>query len=87
MVSRLEITRGFSEDIALRKHYKREGFGLESVFEKREWAEDRAAELKQTYGLTDADIRLVRHVSTGGKITEEVYAKAGKGLPVLFLYS
>lgn len=84
----LEITKGFSEDIALRKRYQREGFGLDSVFEKRQWAEDQAAELKQTYGLTDTDIRLVQHISeTGRTVTWEVYVKAGKGLTVLFLNS
>jgi len=83
-----EVTRGFAEDIALRERYHKKGFGLETVFEKQEWAEGRVTELKQTYGLTDADIRLVKHISTpetGEKATLEVYIKAGKGLPVLFL--
>lgn len=83
-----EVTRGFGEDIALRERYQEEGFGLETVFEKQEWAEDRITELKQTYGLTDADVRLVEHISTpetGEKPTWEVYVKAGKGLAVLFL--
>lgn len=63
-------------------------FGLETVFEKQEWAKVRATELKQIYCLTDADIRLVKHISTpetGEKHTWEIYVKAGKGLPVLFL--
>lgn len=84
-----QVTRGFTEDIALRERYQKEGFGLETVFEKQEWAEGRVAELKQTYGLTDADIRLIKHISTpetGEKPTWEVYVKAGQGLPVLFLY-
>ncbi len=82
-----EVTHGFSEDIALRKRYQKEDFGLETVFEKQKWAEDRMTELKQTYGLTDADIRLVNHISTpetGEKLAWEIYVKAGKGLHVLF---
>ena len=81
-----EVTKGFSEDIALRERYEKEGFGLESVFEKQEWGEARVAEIKQTFGLTDADIRLVKHISTpetGEKTTWEVYVKARKGLRVL----
>lgn len=83
-----QVTRGFAEDIALRGRYQKEGFGLETVFDKRQWAEGRITELEQTYGLTDAHIRLVKHISTpetGEKPTWEVYVKAGKGLPVLFL--
>lgn len=83
-----QVTRGFVEDIALRERYQKEGFGLETVFEKRVWAEARVTELEQTYDLTDADIRLVKHISTpetGEKPTWEVYVKAGEGLPVLFL--
>ena len=84
-----EVTRGFIEDIALRERYEKEGFGLETVFEKQEWAEVRIMELRQTWALTDDDIRLVKHISTpetDEKSTWEVYVKAGKGLPVLFLY-
>jgi len=83
-----QVTRGFAEDIALRERYEKQGFGLETVFENQQWAEARMTELKQAYGLIDADIRLVKHVSTpetGEKPTWEVYAKAGKGLPVIFL--
>jgi hypothetical protein len=83
-----EVTRGFGEDIALRKRYEREGFGLETVFKKQDWADGRVTELKQTYGLVDADIRLVKHISTpetGEKPAWEVYVKAGKGLQVLSL--
>lgn len=83
-----EVTKGFGEDITLRGRYQKEGFGLETVFEKQEWAEGRVRDLKQTYGLIDADIRLVKHISTpetGEKPTWEVYVKAGKGVPVLFL--
>ena len=82
-----EVTRGFGGDIALRERYQKEGFGLETVFENQEWGEGRVTELKQTYGLTDADICLIKHISTpetGEKPTWEVYVKAGKGLPVLF---
>jgi hypothetical protein len=82
------VTRGFTEDIDLRERYKKEGFGLETVFERREWAEDRMIELKQNNGLTDADIRLVKHFSTpetGEKPSWEVYVKAQKGISVLFL--
>ncbi|MDI6889476.1 MAG: hypothetical protein QMC83_00835 [Thermodesulfovibrionales bacterium] len=85
-----EVTSGFSEDSALRERYQEEDFGLETVFEKQEWAEDRVTELKQTYGLTDDDIRLIKHISTietGEKPTWEIYVKAGKGLSVLFLNS
>lgn len=82
-----EVTRGFGEDIVLRERYQKEDFGLETVFEKQEWAEGRVTELKETYGLTDADIRLVKHISTpktGKKPAWEIYVKAGRGLPVFF---
>lgn len=81
------VTKGFAEDVALRKRYEKEGFGLETVFEKEDWALARASQIKQNYGLTDDDIRLVKHISspeTGEKATWEVYVRAGKGLPVLF---
>jgi len=83
-----EITQGFVEDIALRECYEKEGFGLETAFEKREWAEARALQLKQTYDLADADIRLVKHFSspeTGEKSVWELYVKANKRVEVLFL--
>jgi hypothetical protein len=83
-----DATRGFAEDIALRERYEREGFGLETAFEKREWAEARVLELKQTYDLADADIRLVKHISspeTGERLVWEVYVKANKQVEVLFL--
>lgn len=82
-----EVTKGFVEDIDLRKRYEKQSFGLETVFEKREWAEARVKELEQMYGLTDEDIRLVKHISTpetGAKPAWEVYVKAEKGLRVLF---
>lgn len=83
-----EVTRGLAEDVALRKRYEEESFGLETAFEKEEWAKARVVELKRTYGLTDVDIRLVRHVSspeTGERSAWEVYVKASKGVEVLFL--
>jgi len=43
-----EVTRGFAEDIVLRERYEKEGFGLETAFEKQEWAEARVLELKHT---------------------------------------
>ena len=83
-----EVTRGFAEDIVLRERYEKEGFGLETAFEKQGWAEARVLELKQTYNLTDADIRLVKHISspeTGKRPAWEVFVKVGKGPEVLFL--
>jgi len=83
-----EETRGFAEDIALRECYQKEGFGLETAFEKPEWAEERVSELKDVYGLTEDDIRLVKHVSTpetGEKPVWEVYVKDWKGVKVDFL--
>ncbi len=83
-----ETTKGFSEDEILRKRYEKEGFGLETAFEKSEWARARISELKQGYGLSDSDVRLVKHISSpesGKKPFWEVYVKDGKGLKVLFL--
>jgi len=85
-----EVTKGFVEDFNLRKRYEKQGFGLETFFEKQEWAEARTVELKQTYSLADDEVRLVRHISTletGEKPTWEVYVKAEKGAKVLFLNS
>jgi len=84
-----DITRGFIEDIRLREHYQEEGFGLETGFEMREWAEERIVNLRQKYNLVDSDTRLVKHISspeTGEKTTWEVYIIDGKGVEVLFLY-
>lgn len=83
-----DATKGFAEDIALRQRYEKEGFGLETGFERRDWAEERVADLRQEYNLVDSDIRLVRHISspeTGEKTTWEVYIRDGKGVKVLFL--
>jgi hypothetical protein len=88
LVSVQEVTRGFSEDTTLREQYQKEGFGLETVFEKQEWAEDRIAELKRDFCLCYGDSRLVQHISTketGERSNWEVYIKAGKGIKVLFL--
>ena len=82
------ITRGFTEDILLRKRYQEEGFGLETVFENREWAEARIRELRCSHNLSETDVRLVEHVSTpetGERGSWEVYVSAMKGLSVLFL--
>jgi hypothetical protein len=82
------ITKGFTEDIALRQRYEKEGFGLETGFERRDWAEERIANLRQEYNLVDSDTRLVKHISspeTGKKTTWEVYVIDGKGVEVLFL--
>ena len=76
-----------TQEIALRQRYKREGFGLESAFDKESRARAHISELKQTHGLKNADMRLVKHSSpmpTGEKITWEVYVKEGKGLKVVF---
>jgi len=83
-----DVTKGFTEDIALRQRYEKESFGLETGFERRDWAEERIANLRQEYNLVDSDTRLVKHVSspeTGEKTTWEVYVIDGKGVEVLFL--
>lgn len=83
-----EETRGFAEDIALRERYQKEGFGLETVFEKQEWAEKRILEIKESYGINDSEVRLVKHISsseTGQKPSWEIYVKTENGLRVLSL--
>jgi len=80
-----EVTFGLGEEIALRKHYQQEGFGLESAFGSEREARARIEELKRKFGLSDADIRLVQNISKAGpkeRITWQVYAKAGKGVNV-----
>lgn len=82
-----DVTKGFSEDYALRKSYQEEDFGLETVFVRRDWAEEQIAEIMTDYDLTNADVRLVNHISTaetGEKATWEIYVRSGKRLPVLF---
>jgi len=80
--------RGLHQDIALRQRYQKDGFGLESVFDKRERAMTRISELKQTYGLKNADIRLVENRlpigGSGERVVWQVFAKHGKGVKVRF---
>jgi len=88
MIAFQDVTKGFAEDNALRQRYEKEGFGLETGFERRDWAEERIADLRQEYNLVDSDIRLVRHISspeTGEKTIWEVYIRDNKGVEVLFL--
>ena len=83
-----ESIRGLRQDIALRNRYQKDKFGLESVFEKRERAMARISELKRTYALTNADIRLVENrLPIGGmgeSVTWQVFVKHGKGVKVRF---
>ena len=82
-----ESIRGLAQDIALRQRYQKALFGLESVFEKRERAMTRISELKQTYGLSNADIRLVENrcrVGAGERAVWQVFVKHGKGVKVRF---
>ena len=80
--------RGLHQDIALRQRYQKDGFGLESVFDKRERAMTRISELKGTYALHNADIRLVQNrLPIGGmgeRVMWQVFAKHGKGIKVRF---
>ncbi len=79
--------RGLRQDIALRYRYQKDGFGLESVFEKRERAMARVSELKGSHGLRDADFRLVQNrskVGSGERIVWQVFVKHGKGIKVRF---
>ena len=80
-----DITFGLAQEVALRRRYQKEGFGLESAFGGEREARARVEELKRKFGLSDADIRLVQNVSKAGtqeRITWQVYAKAGKGVNV-----
>jgi len=83
-----ESIRGLRQDIALRQRYQKDGFGLESVFEKRERAVARISELKRTYGLGNADTRLVQNrLPVGGmgeRVVWQVFARHGKGVKVRF---
>jgi hypothetical protein len=84
----VEVTKGLAQDITLRQRYEKEGFGLETAFERQDWAEKRVAELKRIYGLADSDVRLIKHISspeTGEKTAWEVYVRDNKGVEVLFL--
>ena len=82
-----EITKGFKEDTELRKRYQDEGFGLETVFEFREWAIERINLIK-SWGLSETDIRLFQHISShksGMQSFGEIYVKDNRGLRVHFL--
>jgi len=82
-----ESIRGLARDIALRQRYQKDRFGLESVFEKREQAMARISELKATYDLGNADIRLVENrckVGAGERVVWQVFPKHGKGVKVRF---
>jgi len=79
--------RGLRQDIMLRQRYQKDGFGLESVFDKREQAMSRISELKRTFGLTNADFRLVQNrarVGAGERVVWQVFARHGKGVKVRF---
>ena len=79
--------RGLIQEIALRQRYQNDGFGMESVFDKRERAMSRISELKRSYGLADADFRLVQNrskVGSGERVVWQVYARDGKGVKVRF---
>ena len=82
-----ESIRGLVQDIMLRQRYQRDGFGLESAFDRREQAMARISELKGNHGLTDADFRLVENrcrVGAGERAVWQVFAKHGKGIKVRF---
>ena len=82
-----ESIRGLGQEIALKHRYQKDGFGLESAYDKRERAMARAAELKRTYGLANADIRLVQNRSKVGaeeRVVWQVFVKHGKGVRVRF---
>ena len=78
---------GLVQDIALRQRYQKDGFGLESVFDKRERAMTRISELKGSRGLTDGNFRLVQNrsrVGAGERVVWQVFVKHGKGVKVRF---
>jgi len=80
-----DVTFGLGQEVMLRQRYQQEGFGLESAFGSERQARARIAELKRSFGLSDADIRLVQNTSKVGaqeRVTWQVYAKAGKGVSV-----
>ena len=79
--------RGLAQEIMLRQRYQEDGFGLESGFDRRERAVAHISGLKRSYGLTDADFRLVQNrakVGSGERVVWQVFAKDGKGLKVRF---
>ena len=78
---------GLIQEIALRQRYQNDGFGLESVFEKRERAMSRISDLKGSHGLKDADFRIVQSRSkmgSGERVVWQVYARDGNGVKVRF---
>ena len=80
-----DVTFGLGQEVMLRQRYQQDGFGLESAFGSERQARARIAELKRSFGLSDADIRLVQNTSKVGaqeRVTWQVYAKAGKGVSV-----
>ena len=80
-----DVTFGLGQEVMLRERYQQDGFGLESAFGSERQARARIAELKRSFGLSDADIRLVQNTSKVGaqeRVTWQVYAKAGKGVSV-----
>ena len=71
----------------LRQRYQKDGFGLESAFDRRERAMSRVSELKRSYGLTIADVRLVQNrakAGAGERVVWQVFVKHGKGVKVRF---
>jgi hypothetical protein len=80
-----DVTFGLAQEVALRHRYQKDGFGLESAFGNESQARARIDTLKQKFGLTEPDIRLVQNIAKVGpkeKITWQIYAKAGKGVNV-----
>lgn len=80
-----DVTFGLAQEVALRQRYQKDGFGLESAFGNERQARGRIEELKQKFGLAEADIRLVQNIAKIGnqeKITWQVYAQGGKGVNV-----
>lgn len=71
----------------LRQRYQKDGFGLESAFDRRERAMSRISELKGSHGLTIADFRLVQNrakVGAGERVMWQVFVKHGNGIKVRF---
>jgi hypothetical protein len=80
-----DVIFGLAQEVALRQRYQKDGFGLESAFGNERQARARVEELRNKFGLVEADIRLVQNIAKIGnqeKVTWQVYAKAGKGVTV-----
>lgn len=80
-----DVIFGLAQEVALRQRYQRDGFGLESAFGNERQARARVEELRNKFGLAEADIRLVQNIAKIGnqeKVTWQVYAKADKGVTV-----